>query len=42
MKTKSTLTTDDFLPPQALQINEFTGLNFCQGVNISLIPPGVM
>ncbi|XP_041820681.1 broad substrate specificity ATP-binding cassette transporter ABCG2-like [Chelmon rostratus] len=26
----------------ALQINEFTGLNFCQGFNISDIPPGLL
>lgn len=26
----------------ALQINEFTGLNFCKDVNISSVPPGVI
>ncbi|KAG7215208.1 hypothetical protein INR49_022707 [Caranx melampygus] len=25
----------------ALQVNEFTGLNFCHGLNVSIIPPGL-
>ncbi|XP_034713209.1 broad substrate specificity ATP-binding cassette transporter ABCG2-like [Etheostoma cragini] len=28
-------------PPQAVQINEFTGLNFCRGFNSSVTPPGL-
>lgn len=28
--------------PQALQINEFTGLDFCQDLDISPVPPGVV
>ncbi|XP_040887579.1 broad substrate specificity ATP-binding cassette transporter ABCG2-like [Toxotes jaculatrix] len=26
----------------ALQVNEFSGLNFCQGLNASVIPPGLI
>ncbi|XP_035531430.1 broad substrate specificity ATP-binding cassette transporter ABCG2-like [Morone saxatilis] len=26
----------------ALQVNEFSGLNFCQGLNSSIIPPGLV
>lgn len=39
MEIKSSFGIDDSLPPQALQINEFTGLHFCKEENIS--SPGV-
>ncbi|XP_039996684.1 broad substrate specificity ATP-binding cassette transporter ABCG2-like isoform X2 [Xiphias gladius] len=33
--------TISFVFMMALQVNEFSGLNFCQGLNASVIPPGL-